>query len=451
LLMKGLVRDVEGGSVAPPRQGIELDFPSPTQVIVDPGTANLNSLDGCGWMAQEFMLSPEEIMERYGVDVKENGAQPYVGSTMDGETKLPDGQTEWGPKSKALCWEVWDKDTGMRLMVCDGYKDFLEEPAEPTPQIERFYPLFAYTLGDPDIEDNQPEADLTCYPPSLVRLMMPMQNEWNRMRRSLQNHRQSNTPVYALGGNATEDDAKALASIKRGPVVVRFQGMQPGEDVGKFLQRVQFTPIDPAQYDTGVIKEDILMVAGAQEANLGPTSNATATEASIAEGSRLSATGSIVDEIDDLLSDIAKACGEVLLMEMPAELVRQIVGRGAVWPEFDRESIKQQLYLEVQASSTGRPNRQIEAQNFQLLAPILMQIPGIRPGFIAQEAVKRLDDRIDLEQAFSEGGPSVQSLNQPAPVAPVGAAGAHMGNAVPAPGMPPQMENKMMASAGQME
>ncbi len=456
ILMGNLAKDDDQGTVAVPRQGLEFDFPASSAVIVDPCTANLVTLDGCQWMAQEYLLTAEEILERYGCDVKNHGARAHQQTNGKESEMQTEGRHEWDEKAKAIVWEVWDRATGIRLILCDGYDDLLEEPAEPFPKLERFYPLFAQTVTEADVDVNLPDEDLTCYPQSIVRRVMPMQNEWNRQRRSLQSHRVSNTPVYGLIGG-TDDDAKNLRAEKRGPVVIRFQGLDQNADVNKMLQRVQFAPIDPALYDISAVKEDILMVIGAQEANLGPTANATATEASIAEGSRLSATSSLVDEIDDLLSELARAAGEVLLTEMPADLVREIVGPGAVFPTFDRESVKQQLYLEVQASSTGRPNRQIEAQNFQALAPILMQIPGIRPGFMAQQAVKRLDDRLDLEEAFEEGGPSVQAANalqsRPPEMPELGVDG--FGNGVKAPaataGMPPQMENRMMQSAGLRE
>jgi hypothetical protein len=154
--------------------------------------------------------------------------------------------------------------------------------------------------------------------------------------------------------------------------------------------------------------QDILTVVGTQEANLGPTSNATATEVSVAESARLTSTGMAVDAIDGLLSELARAGGEILLMEMSPDTVSKIVGPGASWPTLDRETIKEQIVLEVQAASSGRPNRNLEMANFTQIAPILMQIPGVSAKFMAKEAVKRLDDRLDLEEAFAEGLPPVQ-------------------------------------------
>src|SRR3546814_8662225 len=67
-----------------------------------------------------------------------------------------------------------------------------------------------------------------------------------------------------------------------------LEGRADGENVANKLQQVQKAPIDPNVYETNGIFEDILRIAGSQEANLGGAAGATATESSIAEGSRIS-------------------------------------------------------------------------------------------------------------------------------------------------------------------
>jgi hypothetical protein len=48
------------------------------------------------------------------------------------------------------------------------------------------------------------------------------------------------------------------------------------------------------------------------------------------------------------------------------------------------------------------------------LSPLLMQIPGIKPEWLAKEGIKRLDDKLDLADAFLAGLPSVMSMNRQA-------------------------------------
>jgi hypothetical protein len=63
------------------------------------------------------------------------------------------------------------------------------------------------------------------------------------------------------------------------------------------------------------------------------------------------------------------------------------------------------------AGSSGRPNQAQELQNFERLAPILMQLPGVKPSFLVKQAIQRMDDKIDVDEAVADGLPSVQAMN----------------------------------------
>lgn len=146
---------------------------------------------------------------------------------------------------------------------------------------------------------------------------------------------------------------------------------------------------------------------------MGGTSGATATETSIAESSRMSALGSNIDDLDDFLTEIAKSASHILLTELSAQTVMGIAGPGAMWPELSAAEAAADLSLTVRAGSSGRPNKAAEIQNFERLAPLLLQIPGISPRWLAEQAVTRLDDRLDLTDAVIEGLPSILSMNNP--------------------------------------
>src|SRR3546814_4156931 len=90
------------------------------------------------------------------------------------------------------------------------------------------------------------------------------------------------------------------------------------------------------------------------EANLGGAAGATATESSIAEGSRISSLESNTDDLDELLTTLARATGQLMLMELSVEKVIEIVGPGAAWPNLDREAIVSEIFLEIEAGSSGR-------------------------------------------------------------------------------------------------
>src|SRR5262249_16037096 len=177
------------------------------------------------------------------------------------------------------------------------------------------------------------------------------------------------------------------------------------------LQPYKGAPIDPALYDVDMVFQDVLRVVGSQEANLGGTTNSTATESSIAESSRLSSLQSNIDDLDDLLSEMGRAGGQVLLLNLSLQTVKQIAGDGAVWPQATKSEVAQELYLEVKAGSSGRPNKAQEMQNMNMILPYLIQMPGINPLWLAREVLRRMDDTVDLSDAMGKGIPSIAMMN----------------------------------------
>jgi len=179
--------------------------------------------------------------------------------------------------------------------------------------------------------------------------------------------------------------------------------------------------------------EDLMRVVGSQEANIGGTSNSTATEVSVSEASRQTALGSNVDDLDGFLSELCRSCGQLLLIMMDPETAKRMAGPGAMWPTMSSMEVSEELLLTIEAGSSGRPNKASDIANFERLAPTLIQIPGIDPTWLAKEAIRRMDDSLDLTEAVRATLPSIVAMNSQKNLAPGGdpnAAGAMQ------PGMP---------------
>jgi hypothetical protein len=387
------------------REGLAVFYPDSTAIIPDKNCKQLRGFVGCEWVAEEYYLSRESIEEIYNVDVG-TSATMYV-ECAGGEFK-PGERTEGAEQSDGLfcVWEVYNRKTGTVCTVCDGYKDFLQEPAEPDVYLERFWPWFPLVFNE-IYYDNNP------FPPSDVFLLRNPQLEINRARQGLREHRRAARPkTFARQGILEESDKDKLRTSVANEVI-ELAGLQPNEKIEAVLQPYTGPQIDPRLYDTVPAMEDILRVVGQQEANLGGTSGSTATESSIAEGSRLSSVSSAIDDLDEFLTDFARAGGQVLFRETQPETVREVCGPGAMWPDIaeSRTEIAKELYLDIEAASSGRPNKAQEVQNAQQIFPLLMQIPGLSPEWMARELLRRMDDRLDLTDAFASGMPSIQMLN----------------------------------------
>ncbi len=391
------------------REGLTFNFPKTPRILVDKRCTDLLTLTGAGWIAEEIPYTPEQVLEVYGVNVRESySPSDDPSSENDGEVKSDETKTE----KECLVYHYYHKANSLEYIFCKGFKKFLKKPEAPVVKVERFFPFYPLAF-------NAVEHDEERYPPSDVRLLRPIQIEYNRLKEALRQHRIASRPVYVTPAGAFEEsDIKdsnqpSLSNYEDHEVIV-LNGLKEGQSIDTLLQPVQKVNIDPNLYETAGTIADMERVVGTQEANLGGTSGATATESSIAESGRLSSLASNVDDLDDLLAAVARDGGAVLLSEMDAVTVAEIVGPGAVWPELSREQIVKEVYLKIEAGSSGRPNRAQEIANFERAAPFLVQIPGITPDWIGRTAVRIIDDKIDLAEAISEGLPSIVAMNQAA-------------------------------------
>lgn len=368
---------------------LEFDFPSATSVIVDPRCRALKGFLGARWIAQQYIV-PVSFIEAY-FETK----LPLDGDLV---TYAEDGIPEPKDKAKkdeafeplACLWEVFDYDTKTSFFIVDGYKMFVTQPAPVEPQTSRFWPIFALTFNDAEVE---PGEDVHIYPPSDVDLVWHIQKEWNRSRQALREHREQNAPFYvAKAGWLTKEDKEKLGNHESGEVV-ELQGAPTDGDLSKALVAFRPAPIDPAVYQSTPYVEDIFRVLG-QQNTVEPPRNVAATPAVIQEQLRVSGVNSNVDDLDDLLSDLAKAGGEIMLREFSPMTMKRIVGVGAVWPDQQREDFLNEIYLTIVASSSGRPNKAVEIANFERIAPLMLNA-GANPWGVIEEAVKRLDDRLE--------------------------------------------------------
>jgi hypothetical protein len=125
----------------------------------------------------------------------------------------------------------------------------------------------------------------------------------------------------------------------------------------------------------------------------------------------MSALGAQVDELDSFMTDLARASGAILFQHMSAEQVKKIAGPGAVWPELTAQEIADEVMLEIEAGSTGKPNQAAELRNLERVLPYIIQIPGINPAWLAKEVLKRMDDKLDIDAALAEGIKSIVAQN----------------------------------------
>ena len=385
------------------REGLVWQFPQSTRIIPSPETIKLVGWVGAPWVAKEVILSPDRVKEVYGVDLGQNYA------SYKQEAGKPWGGTRARYKERgkglACVWHIFDRDVGLEYVICDGYPDFLKEPASPDVQVEQFFPIWPIVF-------NEVENEEELFPKSDVELLKHVQREYNRAKEALRQHRIANRPLYlAPDGQFDEGEAKSLAEHAAHDVIM-VKAMRDGVKVTDLIAPVQKIGVDPNLYETEGLFNDATRIVGVQQAMIGGTANGTATESSIAAQSMQGSIGLDSDDMDGVLSNVMRAAGQILLMNLSADTVLRIAGPGAVWPELSRIEMLEEISLEIKAGSSGRPNQAQDAATFERMYPLLVQLPGVSPAWLAERAIKIADDDTDLEDAYVEGLPSIMAQNK---------------------------------------
>lgn len=426
------------------REGLVFDFPKSTRVIPDQNCEVLVGFQGGEHLTLEYLYSPQRVKELFDVDLG-SAYTPYKGGKAqdDPDDESPNVVDEVrakddNPGGMVCVWKYYDKPSGLVYYVADGHPKFLREPAAPDVFVEGFWPVYALTFNEVEDEEH-------LFPPSDVYLLKSMQEDHNKSRQGKREHRYAARPRWAYAAGAIEkEDAERLNAAP--PFSATPLNLAPGEKLVDKLQVVPVPGVDPNLYDTNESMADVQLVGGAQEANYGGLAKATATESAISASATAASDNTSVDDLDSFLTRVARAAGQILLREMSAETVKRIVGIGAVWPEgMGLAEIAEEIYLEIEAGSSGKPNQAVEVKNWQMMLPFLIQMPGVNPMWIARETIRRLDDKADLTEAVMSGMPSIVSQNQqtqPSPADPTadpaaqGGEGASNGPSGPAEQQP---------------
>lgn len=401
------------------REGLIFDYPSSTKVIPDKLCKKLVGFIGARHLTIEYDFTVDEVREMFDVDVGKN----YIGYTADGKASSGAAQADLFEEDEeetrssedkgcgmVRVWKHFDKPSGLVYYVADGFSKMLREPAPPDVFVEDFWPVYALTFNDV-------ESEKELFPPSDVALLLDMQREHNRARQGKREHRDAARPRWAYpNGQLEEEDIERIGKVK--PFDAIGLNIDPQTKLSDILQAFPVSGVDPNLYDTNEVFADAQIVAGAQEAQLGGLSKATATESAIAANSSATSDSSGVDDLDAFLTNIARSAGQILMREMSEEQVKAAVGPGAVWPHHSLAEIAEEVYLEVEAGSTGKPNQAVEINNWKHIAPTLLQIPGLNPVWFLKETLRRLDDRMDVTDAIVAGLPAIVAQNRNAQVGP---------------------------------
>ena len=396
------------------REGLVFDYPLSTKVIPDLMCRSLTGFVGARHLTLEYLFTLDQVNEMFPENKIE---KDYTGYHANGkplsdvsefntvkDDESGESETKESGQGLVCVYKHYDKASGLCYFVAAGHDCFLREPAAPDVFVEDFWPVYALTF-------NAVESEKDLFPLSDIGLMLPMQQEYNRSRQGMREHRDAGRPRwgYAKGRLSEADVARLMTARPFDVLALEIDGQTK---LGDVLEPIPVPGVDPNLYGTEQFFTDVQFVVGSSEAQFGGVAKATATESAIAANASMSSDGSSVDDLDGFLSVLARASGQILLKEMSEEKVKEIAGPGAVWPQMTLAEIVSELYLEVEAGSSGKPNQAVEMDNMQKIMPFLIQMPGINPQWLAKEMLRRMDDKADMVEAMAAGMPSIMMQNQ---------------------------------------
>ena len=407
LELERAIRGLKGGRMV--EECVVWSFPQATAIIPAPGCVSLVGLEGADWAAEEMFLDREQVLATYGVDVGRDAVSYRRDRSYD-----PDADR--GRDNALVCvWHIWDRRTQMEMAIADGYSGWLLEPRSPLVYRPRFWPWEALVFNEAEL----PPGKL--YPPSEVDALLEIQDDINQACQALREHRRARRPLWVCATGIIKEEEQRNLVDKPAFAVVEMAVLHQ-QKVADVLQPLPQQPTDPIVYDTTPQRRDMMLVGGTQDADLGPTSGATATEVAVAQGARSRELAEDVDALDDVLTRLVERLVQTLASELSEETVKAVVGPGAAWSEVDPGRLVREIEVRIRAGSSGRPNREMELAALERVMPLIVQIPGIDPTWLAEEVLRRLDDDLDLGEALSPATPSIVAINQmaKAPVAPEG-------------------------------
>lgn len=305
--------------------------------------------------------------------------------------------------------EIWDNRDGHIKTVVEGIKKYAIEPYQPPYWTSRFYPYFLLALF---------ETDGDRHPQSLAYRLKKLQDEYSSKRSNGRLTAERSVPgtIFDKGALSDEDAKKIENSTHMEMVGIRSA---TGDDVRKLFAAKPVPAVDPLVFDTRQVIQDMERISGVQEALSQTISKAkTATEAKIQDQGFNTRSSSDRDMLEDMLDELALYTTELAIQSLPSDEVARIAGPMAFWPEgMAPEDVVTLVEIEIQAGSTGKPDKEGEQQNWTVIMPLVQnlmmaiqqaQMMGNLPLANAmvnllKETFRRLDERVNIDQFIPQG------------------------------------------------
>ncbi|MFO7306823.1 MAG: hypothetical protein C0P74_015040 [Gammaproteobacteria bacterium] len=346
--------------------------------------------------------------------------------------------------------EIWDRKANNIKTMVEGVKRWAREPYQPRFATSRYYPYFYLAFYDVDGQR---------HPQSMSQRLAKLQDEYEDTRSKFRLTRKRATPgVLFHKGQVSAENARDIERATE-QEYVGIDPTNPAADLNTLFAPKPIAVGDMGLYDTSAIIRDMEKISGVQEAlqsSAARRPSKTATEAEIEQSGFSQRVQADQDSIDEMLTELAQYTAELALQALTGDEVRRIAGLDAFWPEpgtLPLEDLTSLVEVDIEAGSTGRPNRSSERQAWATMLPMIRQdiiqiqqarMSGNEPlakALIAllQETFRVMGGRGNVERFIPEPAP-VMGPMAPALPAPATNPGLGGGGVLPAE-LPPEEDD----------
>lgn len=385
--------------------GLGIDFVSAEDMTVSPDCADIGAYADAPWIAHRTFIATDDARAMFPkvadkiksattyqqVKPKDPAERRDAGTVASVSAEDADQYVQGSGDAcgTSVCvYEVWHHKDNTVLTLVEGLNCYARDPYQPTPGTSRWYPFFQWSPI---------KVDGDRHPQSLVTRSARLLDEYNRIRSKYMQHRDRIMPKTGFDStNLSKEDADKIAGGLTGEMIP-LKPTRPGTPIAQLLQPITYPNIDPALYDTSVIRSELEMIWGIQEALSASIRVAkTATEAEIQQTGTNARTGHQRDTLDGVMTEIAQYTGEIAVQSLSLEDVQGIAGPEALWPEgITIDDLEDILVVEIRAGSTGKPNTTAQREAWATIMPLLQNA-------IMQVAQMRQSDPLDVADCIAE-------------------------------------------------
>lgn len=342
---------------------------SPFDILVDPEATSMQDLK---WIAQRVVRPIEEVKndKRYSAAARRNlKADASTNSRWRDEDEKNASQHYSDDVKRCTIWEYYDIQSETMCVFTEMTDKFLIEPQD-----------MPYSYGIPFVMMRNYDVPDQFYPLGDLEAIEPLNQELNKTRSEMMNHRKKYARKYLAKSDALDEKGRAALTSNQDNEIVLVDGDMPLNDT---IQPVPINQMSPELYQySDTIEADIDRVSGISEYQRGslPDIRRTATEASIIQDAANSRAAHKLAIVEDSTRDVAYRLVALAQTYLTGEQVARMVGRdGAMlWIPFTREDIEGEFDFEVEAGSTQPLNETIRRQQAMQLLQTLQPyaVPG---------------------------------------------------------------------------